>query len=95
MTSENDRPDPLQGHTREWPSTPYSDEARAQEPSPANSCCIALIGDCTMSDRSWPGPENQMAVRLRRAFPEQPFVIRNISEDVAEVVEAVDRVTGS
>jgi hypothetical protein len=25
-------PDPLQGHTREWPSTPYSDEARAAEP---------------------------------------------------------------
>jgi hypothetical protein len=23
-------PDPLQGHTREWPSTPYSDEARRE-----------------------------------------------------------------
>jgi hypothetical protein len=28
MTDKNEQPDPLQGHTREWRSTPYSDEAR-------------------------------------------------------------------
>ena len=29
MMAPNEQPDPLQGHTREWPSTPYSDEVRA------------------------------------------------------------------
>jgi hypothetical protein len=27
--SDANQPDPHQGHTRQWPSTPYSDEARA------------------------------------------------------------------
>ena len=45
VTANTDRPDPLQGHTREWPSTPYSDEARMPEPPMATSCCIGLLGD--------------------------------------------------
>jgi acyl-CoA thioesterase-1 len=84
MKDPNEQPDPLQGHTREWPSTPYSDEARCVEPAPEQACCIVLVGDCTMSCGQWPPahrPENQLAVRLRRAFPNQPFVIRNISDD--------------
>lgn len=75
-------PDPLQGHTREWPSTPYSDEARLGEPPMATSCCIALFGDCTV-DVHMPAamrPESHLAVRLRRAFPGQPFVIRNFGD---------------
>ena len=84
MTHPNEQPDPLQGHTREWPSTPYSDEARAEEPPPESSCCIALVGDCTVSCLRWPSanrPESHLAVRLRRAFPGQPFVVRNISDE--------------
>jgi acyl-CoA thioesterase-1 len=84
MSHEYEQPDPLQGHTREWPSTPYSDEARAAEPPAEASCCIALIGDCTVSCLRWPPanrPEHHLAVRLRRAFPGQPFVIRNISDE--------------
>ena len=82
--TDNDKPDPLQGHTREWPSTPYSDEARADEPSPENACGIALIGDCTVSCGHFgpaARPEGHLAVRLRRAFPGQAFVIRNVSSE--------------
>ena len=84
MADENEQPDPLQGHTREWPSTPYSDEARAEEPAPQQACCIALVGDCTVSCLRWPPanrPEGHLAVRLRRAFPGQPFLIRNLSDE--------------
>jgi lysophospholipase L1-like esterase len=72
-------PDALQGHTREWPSTPYSDEARLEEPAWATSCCVGLFGDCTVATGPVPAmaSENHLAVRLRRAFPGQPFVIRN------------------
>jgi lysophospholipase L1-like esterase len=78
----DDIPDRLQGHTREWPSTPYSDEARASEPTPEAACCIALIGDCTVSCDYLPPsnrPEGHLAVRLRRALPGQPYLIRNVS----------------
>jgi acyl-CoA thioesterase-1 len=77
-----EKPDPLQGHTREWPSTPYSDEARAAEPPMATSCCIGLFGDCTVDVYMPPAmrPESHLAVRLRRAFPGQPFVIRNFGD---------------
>lgn len=84
MTEQNEQPDPLQGHSKEWPSTPYSDEARLPEPRPEEACCIALVGDCTVSCLRWPPanrPESHLAVRLRRAFPVQPFVIRNISDE--------------
>ena len=83
-TTTDHQPDPLQGHTREWPSTPYSDEAIAIEPPADHSCCIALVGDCTVSCLRWPPanrPESHLAVRLRRAFPGQLFVIRNISDE--------------
>ena len=87
MTDQNEQPDPLQGHpSREWPSTPYSDEARAPEPSPRESCCIALVGDCTVSCLRWPPanrPENHLAVRLRRAYPGQAFLVRNVSDEGA------------
>jgi len=84
MADQDKQPDPLQGHTREWPSTPYSDEARAAESSPEQACCIALVGDCTVSCLRWPPanrPENHLAVRLRRAFPGHPFLIRNLSQE--------------
>jgi lysophospholipase L1-like esterase len=78
----SDKPDPLQGHTREWPSTPYSDEARAPEPPMETSCCIGLFGDCTVDVYMPPAmrPENHLAVRLHRGFPGQPFVIRNYGD---------------
>jgi len=43
------------------------------------SCCIALFGDCTVAAGPMPAmaPDRHLAVRLRRAFPGQPFVIRN------------------
>ncbi len=75
MEAAPDKPDPLQGRSREWPSTPYSDEARAHEPPFDTACNIALLGDCTV-DMGFPPairPENHLAVRLRRAFPGQPF----------------------
>ena len=83
MAKADEKPDPLQGHPREWPSTPYSNEARTEEPSPDNACCIALIGDCTVSCDYFPPanlPQNHLSVRLRRAFPGQPFLVRNISD---------------
>jgi acyl-CoA thioesterase-1 len=78
-----DSPDPLQGHTREWPSTPYSDEARAPDPPLEEACSIALFGDCTVSASLWPKanrPENHLAVRLRRAFPDQPFIVQSFAD---------------
>jgi acyl-CoA thioesterase-1 len=82
MRTASEKPDPLQGHTREWPSTPYSDEARLEEPPFETSCSIVLFGDCTVGRPLLPAmrPENHLAVRLRRAFPGQPFVIRNVGE---------------
>lgn len=82
METNTDQPDPRQGHTREWPSTPYSDEARAPEPPMEMSCCLGLFGDCTVDVDMPPAmrPESHLAVRLRRAFPGQPFVIRNLGE---------------
>ena len=84
MVNENDKPDPLQSHpSREWPSTPYSDEARAEEPPANESCCIAMIGDCTVACEKWPAanrPDNHLRIRLRRAFPGQPFVVRNYAD---------------
>ena len=59
MMDPNEQPDPLQGHTREWPSTPYSDE---HDPTPDHACCIALVGDCTVSCLRWPPAS--------RSFPE-------------------------
>ena len=83
MTDASDQPDPLQGHTREWPSTPYSDEAREPEPANESACVIVLFGDCTVSCDQWPvsnRPDNHLRVRLRRAFAGQPFVVRNFAE---------------
>jgi len=82
LDARSEAPDPLQGHTREWPCTPYSDEARAPEPPMETSCCIALFGDCTVDVYMPPAmrPESHLAVRLRRAFPGQPFVIRNLGD---------------
>src|SRR5665647_112789 len=76
-------PDPDQGHSREWPSTPYSDEVLAPEPATERACCIALMGDCTVSCDQWPPanrPENHLRVRLRRAFPGQNVVVRNFGD---------------
>lgn len=80
MDAPDDRPDPDQGHTREWPSTPYSNEVLAKEPPLEQSCCIGLIGDCTVSCDQWPPanrPDKHLWVRLRRAFPNQNVVVKN------------------
>jgi acyl-CoA thioesterase-1 len=79
----DDQPDPNQGHSREWPSTPYSDETLAKEPPSERSCCIALLGDCTVSCDQWSPanrPDNHLRVRLRRAFPGQNVVVRNFGD---------------
>ncbi|HZO90921.1 MAG TPA: GDSL-type esterase/lipase family protein [Chthonomonadaceae bacterium] len=79
-----EQPDPDQGHTREWPSTPYSDEVRAAVPPSETACSLALLGDCTVSCTYYPPanrPENHLAVRLRRAFPGQPCAIRNLARE--------------
>ena len=84
MTANQEHPDPHQGHAREWPSTPYSDEVRAAEPPFAAACSIALVGDCTVACTYFPSanrPQNHLTVRLRRAFPNQPFVIRNLAQN--------------
>lgn len=77
-------PDPNQGHTREWPSTPYSDEARAAAPNPSIAFTIALIGDCTVACDYFPPsnrPENHLSVRMRRAFPTLPPRIVNLARN--------------
>lgn len=77
-------PDPHQGHAHEWPSTPYSDEARGAESDPAAAVGVALLGDCTVACTYLPAanrPENHLAVRLRRAYPNQSFLVRNLAAD--------------
>jgi acyl-CoA thioesterase-1 len=77
-------PDPDQGHARQWPSTPYSDIARAPAPSPEAAFCIALLGDCTVACTYLPlanRPENHLAARLRRTYPERQFLVRNLGAD--------------
>ena len=95
MTDLLDKPDPTQGSSREWPLTPYTKEIReilGPEPPPEGSCCIAYLGGCTVRGGSIDGArvgqsddlagETQfhLAVRLHRAYPGQPFVIRNFAE---------------
>jgi lysophospholipase L1-like esterase len=80
----HERPDPDQSHSHEWPSTPYSDEARAATPPADNACSVALIGDCTVACTYFAPanrPENHLAVRLRRAFLDQPFFVRNLASN--------------
>jgi|GEM_PF-2392181 len=82
--ADREEPDPHQGHTQEWPSTPYSDEVRAAEPDPATALRVALLGDCTVACTYLPPanqPQNHLAVRLRRAYPHQSFLIRNLAAD--------------
>lgn len=82
--TRSERPDRHQGHTPEWPSTPYSDEARRSPPPLEAACVIALLGDCTVACSYFPPanrPENHLRVRLCRAFPDQPFVVRNLAAD--------------
>ncbi len=79
-----DSPDPDQGHSREWPSTPYSDEARLKDPPLEEACSIALIGDCTVACTYYPPanrPENHLLLRLHRVFPQQPCRIFNLARD--------------
>ena len=82
LQNAQEQPDAGQGHSREWPSTPYSDEARAATPPIDTACTVALLGDCTVCCDYYPPanrPENHLAVRLRRAFPNSPFVIHNLA----------------
>jgi lysophospholipase L1-like esterase len=79
-----EEPDPHQGHAREWPSTSYSSEARAPEPDPSAAIGVALLGDCTVACTYLPPanrPQNHLAVRLRRAYPNQSFLVRNLAAD--------------
>ena len=94
MTDMENEPDPTQGHSREWPATPYTVEIRqilGQEPSPEESCCIAYLGGCTLEGGRPEGvgvtrgeelcpTQFNLAIRLRRAFPGQAFVIRNFGD---------------
>ncbi|HIJ72943.1 MAG TPA: hypothetical protein HPP83_02470 [Candidatus Hydrogenedentes bacterium] len=93
MENVHDKPDPRQGFSRKWPLTPYTLEVReilGPEPPFETSCTIAYLGGCTLSG-SIEGAgltrngeicptQFNLAVRLRRAFPGQPFVIRNFGE---------------
>ena len=91
-----DKPDPTQGSRREWPLTPYTKEIReilGPEPPLESSCCIAYLGGCTARGGNIDGAgvgqtgdlagemQFHLAVRLRRAYPGQPVVIRNFAED--------------
>ena len=83
-STSSEHPDRHQGHAPEWPSTPYSDEARRSQPPLEAARVIALLGDCTVACSYLPPanrPENHLTVRLRRAFPDQPFVVRNLAAD--------------
>jgi len=88
------RPDVLQGYSREWPITEYTETIRkvlAPEPPFETSCCIAYLGGCTLSGGAIGGlglvrdgelcpTQFNLAVRLHRDFPDQLFVIRNFGE---------------
>jgi len=95
MADTYDRPDPKQGLRGDWPLTPYTKEIReilGPEPPPQTSCCIAYLGGCTVRGGDPKGArvgqsndlageaQFHLAVRLRRAFPGQPFVIRNFAD---------------
>ena len=78
-------PDAEQGSPadlRDWPSTPYLDEMwsyRVHEPPLEESSVIGLFGDCTVAGTGGLASHQHLALRLRRAFPGQRFVVRNLA----------------
>ena len=94
----DDLPDPGQGSPaglRDWPSTSYLDEMwafRVKEPSMESSCVIGLFGDCTVAGQGGLASHHHLGVRLRRAFPGQPCVIRNLAADGETVSGFLSRI---
>jgi hypothetical protein len=84
MSTDPNEPDPTQGCARDWPSTPYSDEAR-DIIAPGTPCCVVgLFGDCTIECSYFPlsnRPHHHLALRLRRAFAPQKVKVHNFGAD--------------
>jgi lysophospholipase L1-like esterase len=84
MSTQDQSPDPHQGHTREWPSTPYSDEARTNIRANEPCCIVGLFGDCTVECSYFPlsnRPQQHLVLRLRRAFSLQKVKVHNFAAD--------------
>ena len=83
-----ERPETDPGHAEEGGTYLFDrDEMHADEPVIPRLCSVALLGDSTVACRYFPPanrPENHLLVRLRRAFPEQRFVIQNLASAEAE-----------
>jgi hypothetical protein len=94
-----DKAETVQEPVGEWIFTPeedgqrpryaMGDEAAGEEPAEPSACSIALIGDGTVACDYFPPanrPENHLLVRLRHAFPDQQFLVRNVAaaENAAE-----------
>jgi hypothetical protein len=81
---------PVREPVGEWIFTPEGDQernGRAQQEMPGReeiepeTCSVALLGDGTVACEYFPPanrPENHLLVRLRKAFPEQRFVVQNL-----------------
>jgi hypothetical protein len=55
-----------------------------EEPAGPPNCSIALIGDGTVACEYFPPanrPESHLLVRLRRAFPDQQFLVQNVAAE--------------
>jgi hypothetical protein len=91
-----EQPDPNQGYPArfdDWPSTPYLDVMiRAQEPPMETSCVIGLFGDCTVAGMGSLGSHHHLALRLRRAFPGQPCLVRNLAANGESARTFLDRI---
>jgi len=77
-------PDIDQGHRPAWPASIYTDDVLAPEPDWRTACTVGLLGDCTVACTYLPRSnraENHLRVRLNRAFPGQPVLVRNMSAD--------------
>ena len=77
-------PDNYQGHWPAWPASPYIDDVLSAEPDWRTACTIGLFGDCTVACTYLPKsnrPENHLRLRLQRAFPDQPVLVRNMGAD--------------
>jgi hypothetical protein len=100
-----EKAEPVQEPVGEWIFTPEGDtfadgaysEREAAQPEEATEpevCSVALLGDSTVTCDYFPPanrPENHLMVRLRKAFPEQRFVVWNLAraeETAAELLRS-------
>jgi hypothetical protein len=63
-----------------------------EEPEGPPNCSIALIGDGTVACDFFPPanrPESHLLVRLRRAFPDQQFLVQNVAAPGESAGEAL------